>query len=172
MKEKKKVRIEEFVYMLIVICVVVFLFYSDCMDKYLYTLDAVKIVKNCLYIFLGGGTVICSFRFCWFRCEQGIVKKSIFFIGKIIVVIWAWRLILLYFCVYCIYRGLENKDTVKCYGNFVEIIYVFLTIFLYLLKCPQSLILSALRAFCFCGKPHISRSIFLYFRYQAWLKSW
>ena len=54
----------------------------------------------------------------------------------------------------------------------VEIIYVFLTIFLYLLKCPQSLILSALRAFCFCGKPHISRSIFLYFRYQSWLKSW
>ena len=54
----------------------------------------------------------------------------------------------------------------------VEIIYVFLTIFLYLLKCPQSLILSALRAFCFCGKPHISRSIFLYFHYQAWLKSW
>ena len=53
-----------------------------------------------------------------------------------------------------------------------EIIYVFLTIFLYLLKCPQSLILSALRVFCFCGKPHISRSIFLYFRYQAWLKSW
>ena len=59
------------------------------------------------------------------------------------------------------------------YINYVnEIIYVFLTIFLYLLKCPQSLILSALRAFCFCGKPHISRSIFLYFRYQAWLKSW
>ena len=53
-----------------------------------------------------------------------------------------------------------------------EIIYVFLTIFLYLLKCPQSLILSALRAFCFCCKPHISRSIFLYFRYQSWLKSW
>ena len=53
-----------------------------------------------------------------------------------------------------------------------KIIYVFLTIFLYLLKCPQSLILSALRAFCFCGKPHISRSIFLYFHYQAWLKSW
>ena len=56
--------------------------------------------------------------------------------------------------------------------NSKEIIYIFLTIFLYLLKCPQSLILSALRAFCFCGKPHISRSIFLYFRYQAWLKSW
>ena len=55
---------------------------------------------------------------------------------------------------------------------YIEIIYVFLTIFLYLLKCPQSLILSALRAFCFCGKPHISRSIFLYFRYQSWLKSW
>ena len=53
-----------------------------------------------------------------------------------------------------------------------KIIYVFLTIFLYLLKCPQSLILSALRAFCFCGKPHISRSIFLYFPYQSWLKSW
>ena len=56
--------------------------------------------------------------------------------------------------------------------TFFKIIYVFLTIFLYLLKCPQSLILSALRAFFFCGKPHISRSIFLYFRYQAWLKSW
>ena len=27
------------------------------------------------------------------------------------------------------------------YENFIEIIYVFLTIFLYLLKCPQSLIL-------------------------------
>ena len=57
-------------------------------------------------------------------------------------------------------------------NNLLEIIYAFLTIFLYLLKCPQSLILSALRAFCFCGKPHISRSIFLYFRYQTWLKSW
>lgn len=56
--------------------------------------------------------------------------------------------------------------------NYKEIIYVFLTIFLYLLKCPQSLILSALRAFCFCGKSHIPRSIFLYFRYQSWLKSW
>ena len=54
----------------------------------------------------------------------------------------------------------------------IQIIYVFLTIFLYLLKCPQSLILSALRAFCFCGKSHIPRSIFLYFRYQSWLKSW
>ena len=54
----------------------------------------------------------------------------------------------------------------------VEIIYVFLTIFLYLPKCPQSLILSALRAFCFCGKPRISRSIFLYFPCQSWLKSW
>ena len=64
----------------------------------------------------------------------------------------------------------ENTDPqIKKY---LEIIYIFLTIFLYLLKCPQSLILSALRAFCFCGKPHISRSIFLYFRYQAWLKSW
>ena len=63
----------------------------------------------------------------------------------------------------------EQKLT---YEELAEIIYVFLTIFLYLLKCPQSLILSALRAFCFCGKPHISRSIFLYFRYQSWLKSW
>ena len=56
--------------------------------------------------------------------------------------------------------------------TFFKIIYVFLTIFLYLLKCPQSLILSALRVFCFCGKPHISRLIFLYFLYQTWLKSW
>ena len=61
---------------------------------------------------------------------------------------------------------IENND------ELLEIIYVFLTIFLYLLKCPQSLILSALRAFCFCGKAHIPRSIFLYFRYQSWLKSW
>ena len=57
-------------------------------------------------------------------------------------------------------------------ANFNKIIYVFLTIFLYLPKCPQSLILSALRAFCFCGKPRISRSIFLYFPCQSWLKSW
>ena len=55
---------------------------------------------------------------------------------------------------------------------YYQIIYVFLTIFLYLLKCPQSLILSALRAFCLCGKPHISRLIFLYFPCQSWLKSW
>ena len=67
------------------------------------------------------------------------------------------------------HQTLTPISNLKIYG---EIIYVFLTIFLYLLKCPQSLILSALRAFCFCGKPHISRSIFLYFRYQAWLKSW
>ena len=67
----------------------------------------------------------------------------------------------------------ELEDpTGKSDKEFVKIIYAFLTIFLYLLKCPQSLILSALRAFCFCGKPHISRSIFLYFRYQTWLKSW
>ena len=74
------------------------------------------------------------------------------------------------------YKKRDNR--IQLYTNknvgqgFYEIIYVFLTIFLYLPKCPQSLILSALRAFCFCGKPHISRSIFLYFRYQAWLKSW
>ena len=56
---------------------------------------------------------------------------------------------------------------------FINKLYMSLTIFLYLLKCLQSLILSALRAFFFfCGKPHISRSIFLYFRYQARLKSW
>ena len=64
------------------------------------------------------------------------------------------------------------KSGEECITELKKIIYVFLTIFLYLLKCPQSLILSALRAFCFCGKPHISRSIFLYFRYQSWLKSW
>ena len=65
-----------------------------------------------------------------------------------------------------------DEEIVEKVVYLCQIIYVFLTIFLYLLKCPQSLILSALRAFCFCGKPHISRSIFLYFRYQAWLKSW
>ena len=68
--------------------------------------------------------------------------------------------------------GKELSEKPDAIENLTEIIYVFLTIFLYLLKCPQSLILSALRAFCFCGKPHISRSIFLYFHYQAWLKSW
>ena len=66
----------------------------------------------------------------------------------------------------------EGQVILKEIKQLDKIIYVFLTIFLYLLKCPQSLILSALRAFCFCGKPHISRSIFLYFRYQSWLKSW
>ena len=68
--------------------------------------------------------------------------------------------------------GMGDPMAAVLVNNLYQIIYVFLTIFLYLLKCPQSLILSALRAFCFCGKPHISRSIFLYFRYQAWLKSW
>ena len=71
--------------------------------------------------------------------------------------------------------GLENWKELTIVidaKNLNKIIYVFLTIFLYLLKCPQSFILSALRAFCFCGKPHLSRYIFLYFRYQAWLKSW
>lgn len=66
----------------------------------------------------------------------------------------------------------NRKEITKKASELFEIIYVFLTIFLYLLKCPQSLILSALRAFCFCGKPHISRSIFLYFPCQSWLKSW
>ena len=70
-------------------------------------------------------------------------------------------------------RGTLNKSQKKItFKDLVEIIYVFLTIFLYLLKCPQSLILSALRAFCLCGKPHISRLIFLYFPCQSWLKSW
>ena len=67
----------------------------------------------------------------------------------------------------------SGKSTIaKAIYYLNKIIYVFLTIFLYLLKCPQSLILWALRAFCICGKPHISRSIFLYFLYQTWLKSW
>ena len=65
----------------------------------------------------------------------------------------------------------ENINKLKA-KELSKIIYVFLTIFLYLPKCPQSLILSALRAFCFCGKPRISRSIFLYFLYQSLLKSW
>ena len=69
-------------------------------------------------------------------------------------------------------KKMGGLSAARRFSILIEIIYVFLTIFLYLLKCPQSLILSALRAFCFCGKPHISRSIFLYFRYQAWLKSW
>lgn len=74
--------------------------------------------------------------------------------------------------------SIDRLAAIACLSRFYfakafrEIIYVFLSIFLYLLKCPQSLILSALRAFCFCGKPHISRSIFLYFPYQSWLKSW
>ena len=71
---------------------------------------------------------------------------------------------------YLNHRGISDEVITYCIST--EIIYVFLTIFLYLLKCPQSLILSALRVFCFCGKPHISRLIFLYFLYQTWLKSW
>ena len=70
------------------------------------------------------------------------------------------------------YKIYYNSMNSKEMNDFTEIIYVFLTIFLYLLKCPQSLILSALRAFCLCGKPHISRLIFLYFPCQSWLKSW
>ena len=70
------------------------------------------------------------------------------------------------------YTPLGHPKDTKVAMDLEEIIYVFLTIFLYLPKCPQSLILSALRAFCFCGKAHIPRSIFLYFRYQSWLKSW
>ena len=35
----------------------------------------------------------------------------------------------------------EETFLLKNYKEFVQIIYVFLTIFLYLLKCPQSLIL-------------------------------
>ena len=79
---------------------------------------------------------------------------------------------------YFIYGGAQSGDAYcrellkYLFKIYIKIIYVFLTIFLYLLKCPQSLILSALRAFCFCGKAHIPRSIFLYFRYQSWLKSW
>ena len=71
-----------------------------------------------------------------------------------------------------VYTDVASGISFEKRKDFFKIIYVFLTIFLYLLKCPQSLILSALRAFCFCGKPHISRSIFLYFLYQTWLKSW
>ena len=70
-------------------------------------------------------------------------------------------------------EGFRPSSEIKMHMRvYKEIIYVFLTIFLYLLKCPQSLILSALRAFCLCGKPHISRLIFLYFPCQSWLKSW
>ena len=67
---------------------------------------------------------------------------------------------------------ITTTDQSEIVKQLAKIIYVFLTIFLYLLKCPQSLILSALRAFCLCGKPHISRLIFLYFPCQSWLKSW
>ncbi len=73
---------------------------------------------------------------------------------------------------YSVHPMFSISDKYNSYKKLKKIIYAFLTIFLYLLKCPQSLNLSALRAFCFCGKPHISRSIFLYFRYQTWLKSW
>ena len=36
---------------------------------------------------------------------------------------------------------IKEHPEVKVYKDYEEIIYVFLTIFLYLLKCPQSLIL-------------------------------
>ena len=66
----------------------------------------------------------------------------------------------------------EHLKEAKNIKDYNKIIYVFFLIFSYLLKCPNSPILSAIRAFCFCGKPHISRSNFLYFSYQTWLKSW
>ena len=66
----------------------------------------------------------------------------------------------------------EHLKEAKNIKDYNKIIYVFFLIFSYLLKCPNSPILSAIRAFCFCGKPHISRSTFLYFSYQTWLKSW
>ena len=78
----------------------------------------------------------------------------------------------LYNCEIEIIDNTEKSEQRELVEDLVQIIYVFLTIFLYLLKCPQSLILSALRAFCLCGKPHISRLIFLYFPCQSWLKSW
>ena len=42
-----------------------------------------------------------------------------------------------------IFNGSLNENSITDFfiNNFLEIIYVFLTIFLYLLKCPQSLIL-------------------------------
>lgn len=106
------------------------------------------------------------------------LKNGIKLILGIIILVVGWKLIKK--VITTLNNFLEKKGFDSTLHSFLDalinislkIIYVFLTIFLYLLKCPQSLILSALRAFCFCGKPHISRSIFLYFRYQSWLKSW
>ena len=52
--------------------------------------------------------------------------------------------------------------------EFNQIIYHFFLIFLYLIKCPQSLILSALRAFLLSVHVRISGYIFLCFPSQTW----
>ena len=65
------------------------------------------------------------------------------------------------------YRNfLDKYDLINWY--FDKIIYHFFLIFLYLIKCPQSLILSALRAFLLSVHVRISGYIFLCFPSQTW----
>ena len=59
----------------------------------------------------------------------------------------------------------EAKEVMK---KFHKIIYHFFPIFSYLIKCPQSLILSALRAFLLSVHVRISGHIFLCFPSQTW----
>ena len=60
---------------------------------------------------------------------------------------------------------MDLKDIMHIY---YKIIYVFLTIFLYLLKCPQSLILSALRAFLFSADTSKQLRFITFSHGQSW----
>ena len=63
---------------------------------------------------------------------------------------------------------LTINDIIPIIDNLFKIIYHFFLIFLYLIKCPQSLILSALRAFLLSVHVRISGYIFLCFPSQTW----
>ena len=119
MEKLVKKKVEIYVYMIMVTVTCVFLSYSEWMYKYIYTLKAVKLLKGCLNSFLILSIIVCSLRVCWERCDQRIIEKIFNFIWKAILIIILWKIMLLYFCIYCIYNGLENKNLVKPYKNLI-----------------------------------------------------
>ena len=119
MEKLVKKKVEIYVYMIMVTVTCVFLSYSEWMYKYIYTLKAVKLLKGCLNFFLILSIIVCSLRVCWERCDQRIIEKIFNFIWKAILIIILWKIMLLYFCVYCIYNGLENRNLVKPYKNLI-----------------------------------------------------
>mgnify|MGYP000022490844 FL=1 len=119
MEKLVKKKVEIYVYMIMVTVTCVFLSYSEWMYKYIYTLKAVKLLKGCLNSFFILSIIVCSLRVCWERCDQRIIEKIFNFIWKAILIIILWKIMLLYFCIYCIYNGLENKNLVKPYKNLI-----------------------------------------------------